>query len=306
MSRINPFDDDRRINSHSGRYADIVTTDSGDYTYFAFCALFGLATLAFLGWGMSKPRHSRIFHYIMAAICAISFISYFVMGADLGWTGVRPRHNLDASESESDGEIGSYRQIFYTRFIDWFLTWALVVLALMLTARAPWFQILWTILVTWIAAVCFLIGALTSTRYKWAFFVFGCMAILYVIYKLLFQARRHAKFFGTDVGKTFFVGAAWTAFIWVMYPICWALSEGGNVINPNSTAIFYSILDFLFKVVFGFVFLTLHRTIDPARLGLRLRGFDEGPHVGHHGDKTTGTHGSVPVGGATTTTTSTV
>ena len=30
-----------------------------------------------------------------------------------------------------------------------------------------------------------------------------------------------------------------------MYPICWALSEGGNVIQPDSEAVFYGILDLI-------------------------------------------------------------
>ena len=59
----------------------------------------------------------------------------------------------------------------------------------------------------------------------------------------------------------------WTISLWFLYPIAWGLSEGGNVIAPDSEAVFYGILDILAKPVFGALLLWGHRNIDPARLG---------------------------------------
>jgi bacteriorhodopsin len=39
--------------------------------------------------------------------------------------------------------------------------------------------------------------------------------------------------------------------LWVLYPIAWVVSEGGNVISPNSESVFYSVLDVLAKIGFG-------------------------------------------------------
>ena len=61
-----------------------------------------------------------------------------------------------------------------------------------------------------------------------------------------------------------------TAFLWILYPIAWAVCEGGNIIPPDSEAVFYGILDILAKPVFGALLLWGHRNIDPARLGLKL------------------------------------
>ena len=50
---------------------------------------------------------------------------------------------------------------------------------------------------------------------------------------------------------------------------------GGNVIHPDSEAIFYGILDIIAKPVFGFMLLFGHRNITPAELGMNIRAHDE-------------------------------
>ena len=71
------------------------------------------------------------------------------------------------------------------------------------------------------------------------------------------------------------VTAAWVWFLWMLYPVCWGISEGGNVIAPDSEFIFYGILDcMLIPVTAGF-FLFRHWRIDPARMGLKLRTYDD-------------------------------
>ena len=58
-----------------------------------------------------------------------------------------------------------------------------------------------------------------------------------------------------------------TVFLWFLYPIAWGLSEGGNVIAPDSEAVFYGVLDLFAKPVFGALLIWGHRGIDPGRLG---------------------------------------
>jgi bacteriorhodopsin len=61
--------------------------------------------------------------------------------------------------------------------------------------------------------------------------------------------------------------------------VSWGVSEGGNVIAPDSEAVFYGILDLLAKPVFGALLIWGHHGIDPARLGLRIRDYDEDPAI---------------------------
>lgn len=61
----------------------------------------------------------------------------------------------------------------------------------------------------------------------------------------------------------------------MLYPIAWGLCEGGNYLHPDSEAIFYGVLDIMAKPVFGAILLFGHRNIDPARLGLHIRDYDD-------------------------------
>jgi bacteriorhodopsin len=58
-----------------------------------------------------------LFSYITAGITMIASIAYFSMASNLGWTPIavefqRSNHRVS----------GIYREIFYVRYIDWFLT----------------------------------------------------------------------------------------------------------------------------------------------------------------------------------------
>ena len=52
------------------------------------------------------------------------------------------------------------------------------------------------------------------------------------------------------------------------YPICWALSEGANVISPTSEMIWYGILDIIAGPLFLFFFLFVMRDVDYQVFGL--------------------------------------
>ena len=61
--------------------------------------------------------------------------------------------------------------------------------------------------------------------------------------------------------------------LWTLYPIAWGVCEGGNLVAPDSEAVFYGILDIMAKPVFGALLLWGHRGIDPARLGLHITSY---------------------------------
>lgn len=116
-----------------------------------------------------------------------------------------------------------------------------------------------------------LIGALVKSSYKWGYYVFGCVAFLFVSWTVVFEGRSHARVLGADINKTYTICGVWTIGLWFLYPIAWSLSEGGNVIASDSEAIFYGALDILAKPVFGALLIWGHRNIDITRLGLNIR-----------------------------------
>lgn len=55
----------------------------------------------------------------------------------------------------------------------------------------------------------------------------------------------------------------------ITYPICWALSEGSNVITPTSEMIWYGILDCITGPIFLLFFLFQLRAVDYEAFGFR-------------------------------------
>lgn len=264
------------INNVVGQQADLAITNHGSDWYFTVCALMGVTTLVIMGLAVRKPQSHRIFHYITAAITTVACIAYFAMGSNLGQVPIQVQFIRPYSSVVFPAGT---REIFYVRYIDWFITTPLLLLDLLLTAGVPTPTILVTILADEIMIVCGLVGALTRTSYKWGFWTFGTISFLFVVYELLIDGRRHATALGGEPKKTFWLCGVWLVSLWFLYPIAWGLSEGGNVIHPDSEAIFYGVLDIMAKPVFGALLLWGHRNISPSDIGLHIR------HPGHTGEK---------------------
>ncbi|KAG8534159.1 uncharacterized protein KY384_001003 [Bacidia gigantensis] len=264
----------------NGGTSDIAITARGSDWYWTVCAVMFVSTMVIVGLSFTKPRNHRIFHYITAAITMVAAIAYFTMGADLGETGIKVEFMRNNPKVH-----GTTREIFYVRYIDWVITTPLLLMDLLLTAALPWPTVMYTILINEIMVITGLIGALVTSSYKWGYFVFGCFAFLWVAWTVTWTARKHANALGADIGRTYLICGVWTIFLWFLYPIAWGLSEGGNVIAPDSEAVFYGILDILAKPVFGALLLWGHKDIDPARLGLNIKDYLEDPTSATNGDK---------------------
>jgi len=124
-----------------------------------------------------------------------------------------------------------------------------------------------------------LVGALVASSYKWGYYVFAMVALIFIAWNVVFVGYKHAGAINDQVKRTYIICGVWTIFLWFIYPIAWGLSEGGNVIAPDSEAVFYGVLDILAKPVFGALLLWGHRNIDPATLGLHIRDYDDVPNT---------------------------
>ncbi|MCJ1313541.1 ion channel activity [Agyrium rufum] len=272
-----------------------ITVRGSDW-YWAVTAIMMASTFAFVGLSYTQPRSHRIFHYITASITLVAAIAYYTMASGLGQVPIQTE--FIRSSSKVGGIPGGTREIYYVRYIDWVVTTPLLLLDLLLTAGMPWPTILYTLLIDEVMIVTGLVGALTYTSYKWGYFVFGNVAFLFVAWNVVVVARNHARAIGPDVSKIFLICGVWTIGLWFLYPIAWGLSEGGNVIAADSEAVFYGILDVLAKPVFGALLLWGHRNIDPARLGLSIRDYEDvsgrtnGGQTEKHPHTTVGTNGT--------------
>ncbi|SOV10009.1 related to YRO2 - strong similarity to HSP30 heat shock protein Yro1p [Ustilago sp. UG-2017a] len=292
---------------HLGRWGS-------NWAWTVFC-LMAASTLGLLIWSVRVPRNRRAFHYLLIAALAISTISWFSMASDLGSTPVTVQF---LRNNPLGGGFGGYptRQIWYSRYIDWFLTSSLLLLSLLLITALPLSVIFITLFFNLLMIVCGLLGALTRSRYKWGYFVFACAALAYVLYQIFASGLRSARRLGGGFGRAFLTASTLLAIIWPMYAICWALSEGGNAIGVSEEFLWYGLLDLFTKPIFAFLLLSMLRNCDYNALRLRSgkaseddiveheqrRGLEE---KGHEAIASQGGVGSAPVHGTTANTTAT-
>jgi bacteriorhodopsin len=94
-----------------------------------------------------------------------------------------------------------------------------------------------------------------------------------------------------EVGRDHTMLAGYVNILWLLYPIAFAVSDGGNVIGVTQSLIFFGILDLLLVCGTAFAFLFLARKWDYGRMNLhftrygRVSGQSNGvyPEKGHIG-----------------------
>ncbi|RJE17342.1 ion channel activity [Aspergillus sclerotialis] len=164
---------------HNG-FTNTVTTNNhitaaGSDWYWTVCSVMTVSTLALMALSFFKQRSQRLLYYIAAGLTLIPAISYFCMGSNLGWTAIL------VEWVRSDANVhGDMRQIFYVRYIDYFITVPLLFTLLLLSCGLPTSTLLYTLLMGEVWVIMALVGALVHSEYKWGFFTFGTVALLFV------------------------------------------------------------------------------------------------------------------------------
>ncbi|SPO27975.1 related to YRO2 - strong similarity to HSP30 heat shock protein Yro1p [Ustilago trichophora] len=252
-----------------------------DWGWTVFC-LMAASTLGLLIWSTTIARNRRAFHYLLTAVLAISTISWYSMASDLGSTPITVQFLRNNPLGRGyDGY--PTRQIWYSRYIDWTITTTLLLLSLLLITGLPLSVIFITLFFNMLMIVCGLLGALTRSRYKWGYFAFACAALGYVLYQVFASGLRSARRLGRGFDRAFLAAATLLAFIWPMYPICWALCEGGNVIGVSEEFLWYGLLDLFSKPIFAFLLLFMLRKCDYGALRLKSGKISEDKMAEHGG-----------------------
>ena len=187
------------------------------------------------------------------------------MASDLGFANI-------ATEWGSEGfPAGVYRQIWYTRYIDWVITTPALLLTLVLASGLPLSDIITLIFFDLVMIITGLVGALVESTYKWGFFAFGCAALFYIWWVLIGPARTSAAALGPGYKRAFTSSAIFLSVVWLVYPVIWGVADGGNVISPDSEMIAYGILDLIAKPVF-----TLYHLYSLSKLDLTVLQLSSG------------------------------
>lgn len=141
-----------------------------------------------------------------------------------------------------------------------------MIISLGLLSGISWATIVYEIFLSWIWVVSYLVGAFTTTNYKWGFYAFGTAAWIFLAVHTLGDGSIGAKRLGVTRDHSLLAG--WVNLLWLLYPIAWGISDGGNDIGVTSSFIFYGILDFLLIPVTSWAFLILARRWDYNRLNI--------------------------------------
>jgi len=230
------------------------TTHGSDWLW-AVTALYLLFLLLVVGHAYFAHSGEKIFHYLFTISLFVGTIAYFTMASDLGSTPIKT----------STGDSGT-RQIFYAKYINWFVGWTPILIAVGLISGVSWATIIYNIGLSWIWIATWLSGALVATHYKWGFYAFGLFAYFLLAGSLLHTGSITAK--RLEIKSSYFLLSFWLAFIWLLYAIAYGVDDGGNKISVTSGFIFFGILDVLNVPVIAFAVLFLSRKWDYRGLNL--------------------------------------
>jgi len=221
----------------------------------AVTAVYLLSLLIVVGHAYVARAGEKIFHYLFTISLFVGTVAYFTMASDLGSTPI-----------ETSTGDGGTRQIFYAKFINWFVGWTPIVISIGLISGVSWATIIYNIGLTWIWIASWLSGALVATHYKWGFFAFGTFSYFLLAASVLHTGTITAK--RSEIKSSYFLLSGWLVFIWMVYAIAYGLDDGGNAISVTSGFVFYGILDVLNVPVISFAVLFMSQKWDYRSLNL--------------------------------------
>ncbi|CAK7209270.1 hypothetical protein SCUCBS95973_000382 [Sporothrix curviconia] len=243
------------INPPSGD--EHLSVNGSDWLW-AVTAIYIVSFLAFFGLSFFARAGERVFHYIYGIALLVGSVAYYAMASDLGFSVIETSTNVGLADT---------RQIFFALYINWVVSFPAVILSLGLLSGLPWATLAYQVFLAWFWILTYISGAYTTTHYKWGFYAFGTVSWIFLaISQWVIDGRRSAVRVGAARDHTILSG--WLNLLWLLYPIAWGLSDGGNKIGTTPGFIFFGILDVLMIPVISFATLFLSRNWDYNKLNI--------------------------------------
>lgn len=246
-----------------------ITVRGSDWLFTVFCIFTFFCIIAILLM-FRKPANERFIYYTVIIPYAVMAVNYFTMASNLGWAPVEALYNRHRVSTQTT-HLGT-RQVYYSRFIGWFLSapWPIIQLSLM--GKTPLWHIIFNCFFCDLWVIGFLVSCVVHSTYKWGYYSFGVGAMIVTLISLITTTKNLTVRIGPDVTKAFTLLYGLNAFIWLIYPICFGLSEGGNVIVPDSEHIWYGILDLIWLCFLPACYLAVTQYIGLDKMGLDTLG----------------------------------
>ena len=116
--------------------------------------------------------------------------------------------------------------------------------------------------------LCYLFSAYTTTSYKWGFYGYGTIAYLVLAWQTTVPALASAR--RVMVARDYMILTGWLNTIWVLYPIVFAVTDGGNVLDVTQEFIWTGIIDTLSLPVLACLVLFFARHWDFGLMNLHF------------------------------------
>lgn len=262
------------LNANPPAGNETLSVNGSDWLW-AVTAIYVVSFLIFFGLTFVARSGEKIFHYLFTIALLVGSITYFAQASDLGYQVV--------SEINSSPRLALARQIFWPKYVNWVVSFPAVITALGLLSGVPWATIIYNIFLSWTwyvtmlyykgweslltesRVISYLVSAFTVSNYKWGFYAFGTVAWLLLAFSTI-SAGSSAKRVGVSSDHTLL--SSWVNLLWLLYPIAFGLTDGGNRIGVTPGFIFFGVLDVLLVPVLSFAFLFLARRWDYGQLNL--------------------------------------
>lgn len=126
------------VNPPSG--SEELSVNGSDWLW-AVTAIYVFSFLSFFGLSFVARSGEKIFHYLFTIALLVGSITYFAQASDLGYAVL--------SEVNSSPSFALTRQIFWPKYVNWVVSFPVVITALGLLSGVPWATIIYNIFLSW-------------------------------------------------------------------------------------------------------------------------------------------------------------
>lgn len=219
-----------------------LVTQTGEFFLAVTFLGMGVATVIFVLMAFKAAHEKRKFYFTTCYIGAISTFAYYAMLSGQGWL-ITP----------------SCRQLFYVRYLDWFVTTPLILLNLGMIVGADMVTIIAICAADMLMIFGGFMGSVSSGHIKWLWFSLSLLIFAPIVYVMIRGFRSLVDRSHPAVVEMYSKVAWLSAISWSLYPLVFIFSEGSGDWSPNFEIMIYGILDMLSKAVFGFILLLRDR-----------------------------------------------
>ncbi|KAL5358656.1 family A G protein-coupled receptor-like protein [Aspergillus floccosus] len=244
---------------------------TGARTLWVVVVLMALSSLVFYTLAARAPLSKRFFHILVSIATTVSFIVYLALATGQGITW---KHDLIREHHKHVPNVTDeyYRQVFWLRYLNWFLTEPLILANLALLSGLPGAHLLSAVVADYVMLGSGLLGTFAGhTARRWAWFAISAIGYLTTVYHIGINGSRAASNKDVQIRRFFGTISAVSLFVKVLYPVAIAAGPLALKMNVNAETVIFAIYDIFTQGIIGYWLLIAHDS-SPA-LTLLVDGF---------------------------------